>query len=222
MGRVAVIGGTGDMGFWLALRLAKAGLDVVIGSRSREKAVEAVGRGVKLVGDGVRLEGALNREAVVDSEVVFFSIPYQAIGEIASDVSSSVNTSSIAVSCIVPFGENIGELSAAEILNSHLGGVPVVSTLHTIGADRLARLDEPVNSDTLVFGDSREAKSRIAAVLYLVDGLRPVDGGPLKNSRIGEQIVKILLSVNKRYGIKDAGIQISGLTDRVVREKWGR
>ncbi len=221
MVRVAVIGGTGDMGFWLALRLAKAGLDVVIGSRSREKAVEAVGRGVKLVGDGVRLEGAVNREAVLDSEAVFFSIPYQAIGEIASDVSSSVNTSSIAVSCIVPFGENIGELSAAEILNSHLGGVTVVSTLHTIGADRLAQLNEPVNSDTLVFGDSREAKSRIAAILYLVDGLRPVDGGPLKNSRIGEQIVRILLSVNKKYGIKDAGIQISGLTDRVVREKWG-
>jgi NADPH-dependent F420 reductase len=221
MGRISVIGGTGDLGFWLALRLAKAGLDIVIGSRSREKAMEAVNRGLKLVGEGASLEGAVNREAVIDSEVVFFSIPYQAIGEIASDVSPSMNTRSIAVSCIVPFDKNNGELSAAEMLSSHLDGVPVVSTLHTVGAERLARLNEPLNSDTLVFGDIMDAKKKIAAILYLIDGLRPVDGGPLKNSRIGEHIVRILLSVNRRYGVKDAGIQISGLTDRMVREKWG-
>ncbi|MEM4417473.1 MAG: hypothetical protein QXD32_05395, partial [Nitrososphaerota archaeon] len=95
-----------------------------------------------------------------------------------------------------------------------------VSALHTVSAERLARISEPVDTDTFIFGDVWEAKKRVAALLGDVDGLRPVDGGPLKNSRIGEQLVKILLSVNKRYRVRDAGIRVSGLGDDRVRRGW--
>ncbi|MEM4296888.1 MAG: NADPH-dependent F420 reductase [Nitrososphaerota archaeon] len=221
MGRISIIGGTGELGFWLALRLARAGLEVVIGSRRREKAVEAAERGLQLIGKGHSLTGEVNTQAVRDSKMLFFSIPFQGLDKIVSDIKQSIRQDCIAVSCIVPLDE-AGGVSAAEVLSSHLGNnATVVSALHTVGAERLAKLDEPVNCDTLVFGDSWEAKRRVAEILNRVTGLRPVDGGPLKNSRIGEQLVRILISINRRYGVSDAGILISGLSDGLVRERWG-
>ncbi|MEM4374334.1 MAG: NAD(P)-binding domain-containing protein, partial [Nitrososphaerota archaeon] len=162
MGRISIIGGTGELGFWLALRLARAGLEVVIGSRRREKAVEAAERGLQLIGKGHSLTGEVNTQAVRDSKMLFFSIPFQGLDKIVSDIKQSIRQDCIAVSCIVPLDE-AGGVSAAEVLSSHLGNnATVVSALHTVGAERLAKLDEPVNCDTLVFGDSWEAQRRVA------------------------------------------------------------
>ncbi|GBC69154.1 hypothetical protein HRbin01_00847 [archaeon HR01] len=221
MYKVAILGGTGDLGFGLALRLAMAGYDVFIGSRRREKAVEAAEKGLQILGGGGRLRGESNSDAAADADVIFFSIPFQGVGEIAADVAGRMKASSVAVSCIVPFGDESLTTSAAEFLKGLIpGDVAVVSALHTVSAERLARISEPVDTDTFIFGDVWEAKKRVAALLGDVDGLRPVDGGPLKNSRIGEQLVKILLSVNKRYRVRDAGIRVSGLGDDRVRRGW--
>jgi NADPH-dependent F420 reductase len=221
MDTIAILGGTGDLGFGLALRLAKAGYRVVIGSRRREKAMESADKAIQILGGGKSLRGGTNSEAVADADIVFFSIPFQGAAEIAGDIAGRMRHNCVAVSCMVPFEDNGLTYSAAEFLAGFMPkNVAVVSALHTVSAERLARISEPVDTDTFVFGDVWEAKKRVAAVLRGVDGLRPVDGGPLKNSRIGERLVKILLSVNKRYRVKDAGIRVSGLGDDLVRSWW--
>ncbi len=216
--KVSIIGGTGDLGFGLALRLAKAGVEVVIGSRKGEKAAQAAQRLTEMVGD-VKVEGRVNREAVHDCRFVFFTIPYGAIEEIANDVAPQFKKDCIVVSCIVPMQER--EVSAAEFLASRLPShVKVVSALHTVAASIMKDLNRPVDVDTFIFGDGLDEKRAVAKLLYCVEGLRPVDGGPLKNSRYGEAFTRFLIEINRRYSIKDAGLKIKGLSDEAVKKRW--
>ncbi len=217
--KVSILGGTGDLGFALALRLAKAGVEVVIGSRKSEKAVQAVQRLTETVGD-VKAEGCVNQEAVHGCRFVFFTIPYEALEEIASDVAPYFEKDCIVVSCIVPMHGN--GVSAAELLASLLPShAKVVSALHTVSASIMQDLNKPVDTDTFIFGDGLEEKKAVAQLLHLVEGLRPIDGGPLKNSRYGEALTRFLIWINKRYAIQDAGLKITGLGDEAVRKRWG-
>lgn len=216
--KVAVIGGTGDMGFGLAARLVQAGYDVVIGSRKTEKAVEAAEK-IKTLTGKTNVSGKINNESVVGCRFVFFSVPYEGMNDIAQTVASSLEKDSIVVSCIVPFVDV--ETSAAEELAQKLpSGTKVVSALHTISAWLLTDLKTPINSDTFVFGDDKEAKKQLAKLLTSIEGLRPVDGGPLKNSKYGEAFTRFLVGINKRYGVSSAGLRITQLEDSAVYARW--
>lgn len=213
----AVLGGTGDLGFGLAARLAKAGVDVVIGSRRLERAVEAAEKIRALVGRE-NVDGAVNRDAVKAAEVVFFSVPYEGLVEIARDVAPFLQPFTVSVSCVVSFAEDV---CAAEMLAENLQqGAKVVSALHTVSASLLSDISRAVNSDTFIFGDDRDAKKKVANLLKLVEGLRPVDGGPLKNSRYGELFTRFLVGVNRRYGVSWAGLRVTWLDDEVVNRRW--
>ncbi|MEM0349839.1 MAG: NADPH-dependent F420 reductase [Candidatus Caldarchaeum sp.] len=215
--RVAVLGGTGDLGFGLAARLAKAGVAVIIGSRKHERAVEAAGKIKTLLGKE-NVSGEVNRDAVKDADVVFFSVPYEGLVEIARDVAPFIQPSAVNVSCVVPFADDV---CAAEVLAENLQqGAKVVSALHTVSADLLSDITKPVNSDTFIFGDDMDAKKKVAHLLKLVEGLRPVDGGPLKNSRYGELFTRFLVGVNKRYRVSCAGLRVTWLDDEVVAKRW--
>lgn len=206
------------MGFGLAARFAAAGFDVVVGSRKAERAVEAAEKLNSLVGCR-KVSGKLNQESVAGCEFVFFSIPFEGLKEIAQQVSPSLEKDSVVVSCIVPFVEN--NISAAEQLATYLpSGAKVVSALHTISASILTELNKPVNSDTFLFGDDREPKKQLAKLLICIEGLRPVDGGPLKNSRYGELFTRFLVGINKRYRISSAGLRITWLDDSAVTMGW--
>jgi len=220
---VCILGGTGDLGFGLAIRLAAAGVDVVIGSRRREKAQTAVEEARRILADGGHVSGDVNREAAAGCDVVVLSIPFEGAEEIIRDVSASLTEGCVVVSCIVPFNAGPGEFgSAAERVRALLpSSVQVVSAFHTVSAHSLRRIGEPVNCDTLIFGDDQESKKRVARLAYLVDGLRPVDGGSLKNSRFAEQLTQLLVSINKKYKIGDAAVKVAGLDDKSVMERWG-
>ncbi|MEM4287965.1 MAG: NADPH-dependent F420 reductase [Candidatus Caldarchaeum sp.] len=218
--RVSVLGGTGGLGFAVALRLAKAGVEVVIGSRQAEKAVKAATQILTILGDA-RVYGRVNHEAVEGCDVVFFTIPYEAVDEIARSVAPSLQQGCLAVSCIVSMSEN--GVSSAEFLASRLPSwARVVAALHTVSASALIDVDKPLNMDTFIFGDNSEDKKTVARLLSVVEGLRPVDGGPLKNSRYGEAFTRFLMGVNKRYGVGNAGIRVTGLADEAVWKRWGR
>ncbi|MEM0441070.1 MAG: NADPH-dependent F420 reductase [Candidatus Caldarchaeum sp.] len=218
--KIAVIGGTGDMGFGLAARLVQAGYHVVIGSRKTEKALEAVEK-IRIITGKTNVEGKINNESVAGCRFVFFSVPYEGMKEIAQTVAASLEKDSIVVSCIVPFVDV--EKSAAEELASSLpNGTKVVSALHTISASLLSELNVPIDSDTFVFGDDKEAKKQLVKLLVCIEGLRPVDGGPLKNSRYGEAFTRFLVGINKRYGISSAGLRITQLDDSTVQAWWQR
>ncbi|HIQ30361.1 MAG TPA: NADPH-dependent F420 reductase [Candidatus Caldiarchaeum subterraneum] len=223
MKRVAVVGGTGDLGFGLALRLAKAGYSVVIGSRVAEKAVKAAGEARRMLGGGVDTAGEENCRAVAGAEVVILSIPFQGVEGIVKSVKESLRTGSVVVSCIVPFNTHVeGFSSAAEYVSSLLRGkdVNVVAAYHTVSAEKLRDVAKPVGCDAIILGDDEEAKRTVAELTYGIEGLRPVDGGPLKNASIVENITALLISINKKYKIKDAGIRVTGLEDDEVRRRW--
>ncbi|MEM1936974.1 MAG: NADPH-dependent F420 reductase [Candidatus Caldarchaeum sp.] len=217
--KVAVVGGTGDLGFGLVLRLARAGVEVVIGSRDEGRAWQAARRAVEILGDAL-VSGASNRHAGKGCKVVFFTIPYEALAPIVEEVAAGLEKDCIAVSCIVPPAGVDG--SAAEHMAGHLPkSARVVAALHTVSASIMQDLDRAIDSDTFVFGDGFEEKKTVAGILRLLPGLRPVDGGPLKNSKYGEVFTRFLIGVNKRYGMGYAGLKVTGLRDDDVWRKWG-
>jgi NADPH-dependent F420 reductase len=106
--------------------------------------------------------------------------------------------------------------SAAEFVRTLLPhGTRLVAGFHTVGARALLALDKPVDSDTFVMGEDAEAKATIGSLADDIDGMRWVDLGGLQMARIAEQMTPLLISVNVRYKIHDAGFRMTG------RDPWG-
>jgi len=224
---VAVIGGTGAEGFGLALRLAKAGHRVTIGSRAAERAAEAVGRAAEALGDDVALAGAENADAAAGRDVVVVTVPFSGMAEIYKGIGSSLAPGQIVLDATSPLMVAVGgrawepirpwQGSAAEFASSLLPqGVRMVAGFHTIAAHSLQALDDPVDSDVLLCGDDAEAKGMVGSLVEDIPGMRWVDCGPLANARITEPLTALLISINRRYKIQDSGFRIVG------REDWGR
>ena len=223
LGRVAVIGGTGDLGFGLALRLAKAGYRVVIGSRSGEKAVKASREAGNLLGGDAYIEGEENSKAAEKADVVILSIPFKGLESIIEAIKDKLSRDAIVVSCIVPLNESVGNFNSAAEYVSYLlkdRNQNIVAAYHTVSAEKLREITNSVNCDTIILGDEKSIKKRIAEITYSIEGLRPIDGGALKNAAIVERITPLLIAINRKYKIRDAGIRITGLADEEVRRRW--
>ena len=94
-------------------------------------------------------------------------------------------------------------------------GVPVVAGFHTIAAHALADLDRAVESDALLCSDDEDAKRAVGELIGSVPGMRWVDAGPLANARLTEPLTPLVITINRRYKVRDAGFRITG------RESWG-
>jgi NADPH-dependent F420 reductase len=214
--QVAVLGGTGKEGGGLAYRWAHVGYDVIIGSRQWEKAERAAADLNNLLGaDAVR--GMDNFSAAQAADIVVLSVPYAAHqatleavyeavqGKVLVDVTVPLNPPDIST-VYLPEGR-----SAAEEAQWFLGdGVRVVSAFQNISALHLKDLQRPVECDVLVCGDDDAAKEDVMA-LAKAAGMRGIDAGPLANALVAESLTPILLGINKRYGITNAGIRITGV-----------
>ena len=223
MENVTVVGGTGDLGFGLALRLAKAGYSVVIGSRVGEKAVKAAEEAKRILGVNAAVEGRENSKAVEDADIVILSIPFQGVDSIIDSIKDTLPSDAVVVSCIVPFNVTVeGFNSAAEYVADKLKkhNTNITAAYHTVGAEKLRDITKPVGCDTIILGDDKTSKRKVAELTYSIEGLRPVDGGSLKNAAVVEGITALLISINKRYKIKDAGIIVTGLEDSEVKRRW--
>jgi NADPH-dependent F420 reductase len=208
--RIAILGGTGDLGSGLARCWAAAGYDVTIGSRSAEKAEEAA----KQLG-GVR--GAGNSEAAKAADIVVVAVPFASHDSTLRDVKDAVQ-GKIVVDAVVPLVppkvatvQLPKEGSAAQIAQALLGdGVRVVSAFHNVGATKL-HSGERADCDVLVFGDDKDAR---AAVIELANAVasRGIDGGVLANSAAAEALTSVLIGINRRYKVPGAGISITGLS----------
>jgi NADPH-dependent F420 reductase len=223
---VAIVGGTGDLGFALAVRLAEAGTEVVIGSRDFGRAEDAAGRAEVAAGaSGVR--GAENPEAVADAEVVFVTVPYAGQAEIYRSIRDRIPDGAVVCDTTTPLSTAVGGRpthvlrpwhgSAAEQAAAVLReGSAVVSGFHTVSAELLEEPGAEVDEDVLLCGDDPEAKARIGELVERIPGLRWIDCGPLATARILEPITAVLISVNRRYGVRGAGVRVTG------RGEWGR
>jgi NADPH-dependent F420 reductase len=222
---VPIVGGTGALGFGLALRLAKAGVPVVIGSRSAERAEEAAGRLREQLPEA-QVEGLVNEEAATRGEIVFLCVPFRNQSENLTNLKGVLREGQILVDATVPLAAAVSG-KATRVLGVPQGsagqqaqemapdGVTVVSALHTVGAPKLADLAEELDEDVPVAGDVKDAKRAVADLIRQIPGLRPVDCGRLEMARLIEGLTPLLISVNGRHKTH-AGIRFTGLAE----PKW--
>lgn len=212
---IGIIGGTGDLGSGLAKCWAKAGYKVVIGSRSRDKAVAAAAE----IGAGVA--GDDNVGAARAATIVILAVPFAShdatIGEIKEAVQGKIVVD--AAVPLVPPKVSIVQLpsagSAAQIAQKLLGeNVRVVSAFHNVGAAKLHKGGR-ADCDVLVFSDDAEARKQVIALAGAVAN-RGIGGGALANSAAAEALTSVLIWINRQYKVPGAGIAITGLGDAVA------
>jgi len=222
--RIAIVGGTGGMGYGLAVRLAAAGQDVVIGSRSADRAQAAAQRVKALLGPKLKgsVEGGANAEIVKDATVVMVTVPFPGQADTYKAIKSSLGPTTTVVDCTVPLASEIGgrptrmlgvwEGSAAQQARSICGrDLSLASGFHTIMAGTLEATDVSVDQDVLICGDP-EARKVAAEVVGLIPGARCVDCGGLETARILESLTALLIGINGRYKLHPgAGLRITGL-----------
>jgi NADPH-dependent F420 reductase len=209
---IGIVGGTGELGSGLAKAWARAGYRVVIGSRSRDKAVgsaETIGLGVT---------GTDNVEAARVADIVVLTVPFSSheatIGEIRDAVQGKIFVD--ATVPLVPPKVSMVQLpaagSAALMAQKILGeNVRVVSAFHNVGAAKL-HAQGRVECDVLVFSDDKGARSKVIELAGTVS-TRGVGGGTLANSAAAEALTSVLIWINRHYKVAGAGIAITGLGD---------
>jgi len=219
---IPIIGGTGALGAGLARRWAKAGVPVVLGSRSAERAEEAAAKVHADVSDA-DVTGLPNEEAATKGQIVFLTVPFRAQSENLNNLREALQPGQILVDCTVPLAAAVSgkatrslgvwQGSAAQQAQEMVpDGVTVIAALHTVGAPTLAKLDAELDEDILVCGDKKADKARVARLIELIPGLRAVNAGALEMARIVEQLTPMLISVNTRYKAH-AGIRLTNLPD---------
>jgi NADPH-dependent F420 reductase len=219
---VAIIGASGALGFGLAVRLGRAGVPVVIGSRDAGRAVEAANRAREAVPGG-GFTGAENAQAVAAVETIILSVPFRSQSETLKNIKGSLREGQLLIDATVPLAAAVSgratrmlgvwQGSAAQAaLEMVPEGVKVVSALHTVSAASLTDLDHDLGQDVLVCGDLREDKRRAALLIQRIEGLRCVDCGRLEMARIAESMTALMISINAKHKTH-AGVRITGLPD---------
>jgi NADPH-dependent F420 reductase len=207
---IAILGGTGDLGSGLAKRWLAAGYQVVIGSRSAEKA-QAFASEL-----GANASGKSNADAAKAADVIVLAVPFSnheaslleikdaAQGKIVVDAAVPLVPPKVSTVQLPPEG------SAAQIAQRLLGeGVRVVSAFHNVGASKLHAGDR-ADCDVLVFSNDKDARELVIGLADVV-ATRGVDGGVLANSAAAEALTSILIGINRKYKVPGAGIRITGL-----------
>jgi hypothetical protein len=213
---IAVIGGSGAEGGGLALRWAKSGYRVLLGSRTVEKATAAADALNALLGEEC-IEGLANPDAAERADVIVLTVPYAAqlptlrelkpalSGKLLIDVTVPLMPPKVA-RVQLPSGG-----SAVEIAQSELGpGVRVVGAFQNVSAHHLMALDHDVECDVLVCGDDKDAREAAIGLVRAL-GLRGLHAGPLANSAAAEALTSVLIFMNRHYKSPGAGIRITGL-----------
>lgn len=220
---IAILGGTGDQGLGLALRFAKAGRAVVIGSRKADRAIAAAEE-VRTAVPEADVSGHENSEAAKQASIVIISVPFEHTASTVKSIKEVLVDGQILVSMAVPLATAVGDGavrtlgiwqgSAAELVQSLVpAGIEVVSAFQNVSAHRLRELDQPVDCDVVVSG-KKGSRVRVMELCPLVPGLRGVDGGPLANARIVEAMTALLIGMNIRYKLPEGlGIRFTGLPD---------
>jgi NADPH-dependent F420 reductase len=211
---VAIVGGTGNLGSALALRLAAPGVKVIIGSRDAQKAQTAVAALKPKMRAG-ELVGTTNREAVRQGEFVVIAVPYEGHAQMVQDLKGQL-AGKIIIDTVVPlrkakpFVPPAGSalLEAQNILE---GEALVIGALHNISAVDLGEVDAPLG-DVLVCGDNEPAKQKVMEVIRKI-GARAFDGGPAANAYVIEGLTGVIIHLNRKYKSKHGSIKITGIGD---------
>ncbi len=214
---ISIVGGTGALGGGLARRWAKAGLPVVIGSRSVDKAAAAAAA-LKAAFPGASVQGMSNLEAARAGNVVILTVPFAQQRATLEGIQPAL-AGKILVDTTVPLVPpkvarvQLPKEGSAALIAQQLAGddVSVVAAFHNVSADSL-HTDEDLDCDVLVMGNKVEARAVVVA-LARAAGLRAWHAGPLENAAAAEALTSVLIFMNKRYGGVHTGLRITGIPD---------
>lgn len=220
--RIVILGGTGDIGQALALRFCyETEFEIVIGSRKRQRArskaeeyeAELSSRGIdRSVG------GYENERATENADVVVLAVPPKHVADILTAVGPSLNEDAIVVTPVVRMSRkewgfdydppSEGSMTAVVAQNVPESN-PVIGAFHNLAADRLANLDLTFDLDTIVIGDDPDAKGLVVDLVNRIEGLRPVDAGPLANAPAVESLTPLLITLGMHGAGHDLGVKFT-------------
>lgn len=211
---IAVLGGTGPQGRGLARRFAAAGLEVIVGSRSAERAASTAAELAEATGG--RISGLDNTGAAEAGDIVLVVVPWEGHGELVASLAPAL-AGKVVVDCVNPLGFDkqgayalqVEEGSATQQAAGLLPASTVVGAFHNVSA---ALLEDPevtsIETDVLVLGDDREATDLVQALASIIPGMRGIYGGRIRNAHQVEALTANLISVNRRYKAH-AGIRVT-------------
>jgi 8-hydroxy-5-deazaflavin:NADPH oxidoreductase len=223
---IAVIGGTGPAGTGLALRWARAGETVIIGSRDVSRAEETAETIRKRAGSNAQISGMENSAACAASDVLVLTVPFEGQASLLKLLKPAIRVGSIVIDATVPLAASIGGRASrtigvwqgsapqqtAELVPK---GVSVVAAFQNVSADVL-NSDEDVDCDVIVCSDDPNATQVAMELAAKIVRVRAVDGGKLENARIVEQITALLIGLNIRHK-GHGGIRITGLPNSAYK-----
>ena len=203
MTRIAIVGGTGPEGRGLALRLAIAGHEVVIGSRDAGRAAEAAS-GLLEGRDALPISGAANADAVNDADAVLLAVPFEGLRPTAESLRDAL-AGRLVVSIVAPVEFTDGQMravsvpegSAGELTRDLLPESRVAAAFQNMSARDLLRAQHPLEGDVAVTADDDSARRETMALAEAMPSLRAVDAGPLSNSRYVEELTALLVNLNR-------------------------
>jgi NADPH-dependent F420 reductase len=216
--RIGIFGGTGPAGSALAARLASIGYDVVIGSRSRERAVEirdGIVAGAEQI--AATLSGGDNAEAAA-CDVVVVATPWDSAATTAKEYADAL-AGKVVISmanALVRVGREFQPLvpprgSVAAHVQAAVPTCQVVAAFHHVPAKELGHLDAPIESDVLICGDDAKALAVVSEIVAAIPGCRPLDAGELSNATAIEAFTAVMLQLNVRYKTRVA-LKLTGIT----------
>jgi len=223
---IAILGGTGPAGRGLALRWARAGESIIIGSRNAERARECAARIKEKTGSEAKVTGAENKQACAAADVLVLTVPFEGQAELLKQLQSSISAGSVLIDATVPLAAAVGG-RASRTLGVWQGSaaqqsaelapkqVSVVAAFHNLSAD-LLNGEAPLDCDVIVCSDDANASRLTRDLAAKIPGVRGIDGGKLENARIVEQITALLIGLNIRHK-GHAGVRITGLPPEAYR-----
>lgn len=211
---VAIVGGTGNLGSALAVRLGAPGVKIIIGSRDAEKAKKAVETLQPKLRAG-EMEGMTNQDAVKGASFVVIAVPYEGQAQMIQDLKGQV-AGKIIIDTVVPLNKIRPFVppagSALQEAQQILGDeAPVIGALHNISAVDLGDVESSLG-DVLVCGDNAEAKQKVMEIITRI-GARAFDGGPASNAYVIEGLTGVIIALNRKYKSKHGSIKITGIGD---------
>jgi 8-hydroxy-5-deazaflavin:NADPH oxidoreductase len=215
---VAILGGTGGLGKGLAARWAQAGVDVVVGSRSPERAAAAAEDIAAMVGSaGPHVRGAGNREAALAGDITVVSVPFEGLDEALAPLGDTL-AGQFVVSVVNPLGFDaqgphplpVAEGSAAQAIARRLPTARVTAAFHSVSSVELQRIDRPMDDDVPVVGDDEDAVAVTVELAERIEGIRSFAAGPLRLAGPLEALTPVLISVNQRHR-SHVGLRLSRL-----------
>lgn len=214
--RITILGGTGNLGRGLAIRWADAGIDIVIGSRSAERAATSAAELNDALGT-VRVSGLMTAAAAAAGDLVVIAVPFTAHADTVAAVRDVVQ-GKIVIDATVPLvPPKVSRVqlpdggAAALRTQEFLGdGVKVVAAFHNVAAAHLSELGHAIDCDVLVCGDDKEAREVVVALSERI-GVTAVQAGPLANAVALESLTPVLIWINRNRKIPGAGIRLTGL-----------